>query len=278
MIRDYHTPERIDEALALVARGAVPIGGGTNLYTARSSRAVELVDVTRLGLDQVKVEQGRIVIGAAVTLSQLAGASGMPGMAGALLRKAARAVASEPLRNMITVGGNVAGLNYWADLPPVLLSLDAKVQIQRAGAPQVTEPMAACMQPGKHPWEGGLITAIEVPTPAGVQVFGYERFVRTVTDYSLATACVTMTRQGESFRDVRVVIAAIQSRPWRAQAVESALEGKGFDAAAVKAAVALLGEVAVAPNYRASAAYRRQLVSVLTERALMTAYQWAKES
>ena len=73
------------------------------------------------------------------------------------------------------------------------------------------------------------------------------------------------------------VAAILAAAPAPAQAQEK-LEGKAFDAAAVKAAVALLGDVAIAPNYRASAAYRRQLVAVLAERALMTAYTWAKES
>jgi CO/xanthine dehydrogenase FAD-binding subunit len=278
MIRDYHSPETMDDALALLARGAIAVGGGTSLYTARSSRAVDLVDVTRLGLDRIEADKGRILIGAGVTLTKLAEATALPGMPGALLRKACRAVASEPLRNMITVAGNLAGVNYWADLPPVLLALDAKVEVQRAGKPAEWLPIAACVEPGKHPWEGGLITAIEIPVPAASQVFGYERFVRTVTDYSLATACVTMNKDGDLFRNVHVVIAAVQNRPSRAAKLEAALEGKPFDAAAVKAATALLGDIAIAPNYRASAGYRRQLVAVLSERALMTAYQWAKES
>jgi len=277
MIRAYHSPERVEDALALLARGAVAVAGATALYTARSSRDIELVDVTRLGLDQIKVESGQAVIGAGVTLSRLAAAGEIPGMPGALLRKAARAVASEPLRNMITLGGNLAGLNYWADLPPVLLALDATVEVRKQGQPPSHHPIAACLEAGKHPWEGGMIATFTIPIPAASQVFGYERFLRTVTDYSLVTACVTMTRDGALMRNVHLVIGAIQLRPSRAVEAEAKLEGKAFDEATVDAAIATLAEVAVAPNYRASAAYRRKLVGVLARRALMTAFDWAKE-
>ncbi|MBI5531734.1 MAG: FAD binding domain-containing protein [Deltaproteobacteria bacterium] len=278
MIRDYHSPERVEDALALLARGAVAVGGATALYTAKSSRDIELVDVTRLGLDQITVDKDKVVIGAGVTLSRLGAAADIPGMPGALLRKAARAVASEPLRNMITVAGNVAGLNYWADLPPVLLALDATVEVRKQGQAPSAHPIAACLEAGKHPWEGGMIAAVTVPLTQAAQVFGYERFVRTVTDYSLATACVTMTRDGALMRNVHLVIGALQARPHRAAKAEAKLEGKAYDAAAVDEAIATLGDLPVAPNFRASPGYRRQLAGVLSRRALMTAYEWARES
>jgi xanthine dehydrogenase small subunit len=267
----------MDEALALLARGAVAISGATGLYTAKSSRDIELVDLTRLGLDKIEVSGGRIVLGAGATLAQVAAAAELPGMAGALLRKAARGVASEPLRNMITMGGNLAGLNYWADLPPVLLALDASVEVRKQGEAPRQVPIATCLEGGKHPWDGGMIASFAIPISAASQVFGYERFVRTVTDYSLATACVTMDRDGETYRNVHVVVGAVQARPFRLTALEGRLEGKGFDPEAVQAAV-LAQEVSIAPNYRATPGYRKQLVGVLTRRALMTAYKWAKES
>jgi xanthine dehydrogenase small subunit len=266
----------VEDALALLAQGAVAVGGATALYTARSSRDIELVDVTRLGLHQITIAQDQVILGAGVTLSRLGAATEIPGMPGALLRKAARAVASEPLRNMITVAGNVAGLNYWADLPPVLLALDAQIEIRKHTSFML--PIAACMEAGKHPWDGGMIASIAIPLTKATQVFGYERFVRTVTDYSLVTACATMTRDGNQMRNVHLVIGAVQARPQRAARAEALLEGNAFDATAVDAAVATLAEIAIAPNFRASSGYRRQLVGVLARRALMTAYAWARES
>jgi len=277
MIRAYHTPENIEEALALVARGAVPVGGATALFTARASRDIELVDVTRLGLDKIHVEAGRIVIGSGVTLTQIGRASELPGMPGALLRKSVRTAASEPLRNMITVGGNIVSANYWADLPPVLLALEAELEIRKQGEAARTVPYAACLEPGRHPWDGGLVTSVSIPVPQTRQLFGYERFVRTVTDYALVTACVTATRVGETMKDVRVVFGAIQTRPFRATAAEAALEGKAFGQAEIDTAIAALGELPIAPNYRAPADYRRKVAGVLARRAMQTAAGWAKE-
>lgn len=277
MIRAYHSPERIEEALALVARGAVPVGGATALLTARSTRDVELVDVTRVGLDRIAVEPGRVVIGAATTFTQVARAAEMPGMPGALLRRCTRDTASEPLRNMITVGGNLAATNYWADLPPVLLALDAEVEVRKHGEEPRRVPFASCLESGKHPWDGGLITSVVIPLPKADQFFGYERFVRTVTDYSLATACVTLTRDGSVSRGVHVVFGAIQTRPFRVPAAEAALEGKPFEPEVIDAAMAALGELPIAPNYRASADFRRKVAGVLARRAVNAAFGWARE-
>jgi aerobic carbon-monoxide dehydrogenase medium subunit len=276
MIRAYHQPENLDAALELVARGAVPVAGATALFTSRSSRDAELVDLTRAGIDAIRVEPARLVLGAMVTLSTLADADSIPGMAGALLRRVARHVASPPLRNAITIGGNIAHPTYWADLPPVLVALDAALEIRRAGQAAQWVPIASCLEAKKRPWDGGLITSVAVPITDRIQGFGHERFVRTVTDYSLATVCATATRSGSILSQVSVVVGAVQMRPQRVADIERKLEGMAPGADAIgEAAKRLSEQVAIAPNFRASAQYRRDLVAVLTRRALTTACSWA---
>ncbi len=276
MIRAYHQPSAVEEALALVARGAVPVAGATGLYTGRSRREAELVDLTGLGLDTIGIHDDRIEIGATVSLQQLAMASSLPGMEGARLRRCCRHVASRPLRNMITAAGNVAHSVYWADLPVALLALDASLEVRRVGASPALVPIADATHGGKHAWDGGLITRIVVPRRAGTLSFGYERFTRTATDYSLSTACVTLRVDGSSARDVRFVVGAVSARPTRLVPVEAALEGSALSDDAISRALAALDrELPIAPNYRAPAEYRRELTQVLARRALETARTWA---
>lgn len=277
MIRAYHQPEELDAALKLIADGATPVAGATALYTARSKRNNDLVDVTRLGLNKIEVEPKRLLLAAGVTLSQIVEAENIPGMEGAILRKVARAVASRPLRNMITVGGNIAHLVYWADLPVALLALDASVEVQKAGATTRIIPIAECLEPGKHPFAGGLITRVIVPLRDGICGFGYERFHRTEGEYSLGTVCTTLKiGEGKKIEQARIVVGAVQNRPIRITDAENLLNGSTADADCVESILGrVLAATNFAPNYRASLEYRRSLLSALTRRSITTAYTWA---
>lgn len=272
MIRAYHQPQRLEEALGLMAKGAVPVAGATSLYSSRNKPDAELVDITRLGLGSIQVEPGRISIGATVTLTQLVEATELPGAEGELLRRAAGSITARPMRNAITVGGNIAHVACWSDLPVALLALEAEVEIQRAGEPSSVKPLADCLK-GQAPWAGGLITRVLVPVKGGARGFGYERFSRTSNDYPMASACATLTRDGEIAREVRLVVGALQPRAFRVLEVEEMLEGKAFTAELLDAAAAKLREVIqVAPNFRASADYRRELAGTLARRALHNAF------
>ena len=274
MSSTYHQPTRLDEALRLVAKGAQPVAGATALFTGKGRPEGDLVDITRLGMGNLSVEKARISLGATCTLSQVGDAAELPGMEGALLRRAARAVGSRPLRNVITVGGNIAHVAFWADLPVAFLALDAQVEMQKAGEPARLVDFAECLK--AKPWDGGLITRVVVPVRAGTLGFGHERFSRTANDYPFATLCVTLKRDGGVAREVRVVVGALQPRAFRVAEVEAMVEGKGFDLGLLEKAGKKLSEtVAVAPNFRASAEYRRELAGVLAKRALQSAFTWA---
>jgi carbon-monoxide dehydrogenase medium subunit len=275
MIAAYHQPEALQDALAHVARGATPIAGATGLFTGRPKREGELVDLSRVGLDTVQVSDSSITLGAAVTLAQIGKDTSLPGMAGAVLRRAARSVASAPLRNAITLGGNIAHLVYWADMPVALLALDASLQVQSVGQPVKEVSIVEALAQGKKAWDGGLILGVRIPLRAGKLGFGYVRFTRTVTDYALASACVTLRLEGGVARDVRVALGAVQSRPGRVAQVEATVEGTAVDAAVLSAVKAKMAAVVqVGPNFRAPADFRRTLATVLTARAVETAWTW----
>ena len=276
MIAAYHQPEALDVALDHIANGATPIAGATGLYTGRGKRDLKLVDVTRLGLDKIQVTNDAVIIGATVTLGQLARATDIPTMVGAVLRKAARGIASTPLRNAITLGGNVAHVVYWADMPVALLALDAVVEVQRAGNASSQRPIADCLREGKKAWDGGLITSFSIPLATGKLGFGYERFTRTVSDYAFASTCVTMRVDGGKAADVRVALGAVQSRPARVAELEALIEGNVVNTELLQAVEDKVKDVVkVAPNFRAPADYRRELAAVLTGRAVEKAWTWA---
>ncbi|HNS97361.1 MAG TPA: FAD binding domain-containing protein [Polyangiaceae bacterium] len=277
MIAAYHQPEALGAALDLIANGAVPIAGATGLYTGRVKRDHQLVDITRLGLNQIEISADAVRIGATVTLAELVAAAQIPATAGEVLRKVARGIASAPLRNMITVGGGIAHIVYWADMPVALLALDATVEVQRAKEKPVQIPIDFCLRDGKKTWDGGLITSVRVPLDSDKISFGYERFTRTASDYAFASACVTLRNVGGVAKRVRVVLGAVQGRPSRLASVEALVEGQAITPQLLETIEKNVhSSVQVAPNFRAPAEYRRELAAVLVGRALDSA--WAQAS
>ncbi|HQK21245.1 MAG TPA: FAD binding domain-containing protein, partial [Polyangiaceae bacterium] len=273
----YHQPEALGAALDLIANGAVPIAGATGLYTGRVKRDHQLVDITRLGLNQIEISADAVRIGATVTLAELVAAAQIPATAGEVLRKVARGIASAPLRNMITVGGGIAHIVYWADMPVALLALDATVEVQRAKEKPVQIPIDFCLRDGKKTWDGGLITSVRVPLDSDKISFGYERFTRTASDYAFASACVTLRNVGGVAKRVRVVLGAVQGRPSRLASVEALVEGQAITPQLLETIEKNVhSSVQVAPNFRAPAEYRRELAAVLVGRALDSA--WAQAS
>lgn len=303
MTSGYHTPDNIEAAFAMIAKGYTPIAGATGLYVGRHHRDRDFVDITRLGLGRIEIVENEVCIGATVTLADLANAVQIPGAVGCAIRKVASSIASAPLRNAITVGGNIAHAVYWADLPVVLLAFDAMVEVARSNCgsdavvpserrsspcgvdePTVFErcvrsftPIRECMLVGKKTWDGGLITAVRVPLNTDNVGWGYERFTRTATDYALASACTTMACTGNAERPVasrvRVVLGAVQHHASRLEDIENMLEGRTVTPDLCdEVSQHVRANVYVAPNFRAPAEYRRELAAVLIGRAVRNAW------
>jgi len=276
MIRAYHQPKALKQALALVAKGATPVAGATAVYTAKSEREQTLVDITRLGLDTIDVKASKVTLGATVTLSQIADDTRLPGMVGAVLRQGARALVSRPLRNAVTLGGNIAHPCFWADMPVVLLTLKASLEIQKAGQKTKIIPIAKALADKKRAWDKGLITRVMIPLDKPTVGWGYERFARTTNDYAFVTACATLRREGAIARDVRLVLGALQLRPFVVTLAAELCEGQEFTGHLLDAVgLEIAKSVRAAPNFRASAEYRQHLAGVLAKRALATAFAWA---
>lgn len=270
MIRAYHQPQRLDDALALLQQGALPVAGATGLYSNRKKIDAELCDITGLGLGTIEVKAGALHLGATVTLTELIGAD-LPGAEGQFLKTVARHITARPMRNAITLGGNIAHAAFWADMPVALLALDASIEVARAGQKAATIAFSDALR-GESPWaRGGLITKIAVPIVKG-RAFGYERLARTKNDYAYATAAASMIAEGGRASDVRVVFGALQPRAFRASAIEAALEGQAISAESIARAVEqAAADLPIAPNFRASVDYRREVASVLARRAIARA-------
>lgn len=114
-IEAYYHPKTLSEALSLLGenKGALtPLAGGTSI-TISKKKGAGVVDLQALGLDRIQEVEGKLEIGAMVKISSLFDDRLIHKYANGVIIKACRQLASTPLRNLITVGGNIVQLHPW---------------------------------------------------------------------------------------------------------------------------------------------------------------------
>lgn len=279
-LRAFHRPSTVATALRLFeserragGRGTF-VAGGTDLVVQGDRSLRYLVDLTRLPLRYVKRRGRGWAIGATATMADLEHSAALRGFADGVVADAAGTAGSPQIRNMGTVGGNLANASPACDLGPPLLALDAAVVIAGARGRR-TVPLDRFFR-GVHRTvlNGGLLVEVVLPAPpalpGGRAAFAFQKLGRLESDIAVvnAAAGVAVDKAGRC-RWARIALGAVGPTPLRARKAEALLAGKPLDAAALEAAAAqAAAEAKPVSDVRATAAYRREMCRVLVARAL----------
>ncbi|MCI0398958.1 MAG: xanthine dehydrogenase family protein subunit M [Chloroflexi bacterium] len=280
---DYLTPGSLNEALEMLAQRpeAAPLAGGTNLLVQikedhRSETA--LLSLKRVS-DLNHISGGdepphALVIGAGVTMKRIA-ADPLIQKRYPALAAAAGLIGSVQTRNMATVGGNLCNASPSADTAPPLLAFNAQaVLVSTKGERAVpladffTGPGTTVLQPGE------LLKELVIPAPAARTGSAYARHIpRAAMDISVVGVAVVVTLDADkTIREARITLGAVAPTSIRAGAAERVLNGRlPEDSLLAEAGSVAAGEARPVDDVRASVAYRRHLVNVLTQDALRQA-------
>jgi carbon-monoxide dehydrogenase medium subunit len=283
---DYHAPATLEEALALLAAhrdDAKVLAGGQSLLPLlklRLGAAGHLIDIGRIpGLDSIKEEAGWLKIGGRTRESELE-RSALIRDRYPLLADTAAVIADPLVRNLATVGGNLAHGDPANDHPAAMTALRAEVV--------ATGPRGARTIPIDEFFRGlfttaldaeEILTEIRVPAPPPGSGGAYEKLERKVGDFATAAAAVQVTL-GAGGEVVSAGIALTNAGPAPVRAVEAEryLTGKQPTAAVIAETARLAGAAArPSADRRGTIEYKREMSRVLTARALRRAIQRAKE-
>lgn len=242
-ISRYWRPGSISEALELERRGAVVIGGGTEVVPSVGTEPVEVVDLQDLGLDGIeRVGRDCLRIGAAASLQELADTSGVP----EVVREAARRARPSILRSQATVGGCIMSAGPESELMAALLAHDAVV---RAVAPEgVVELELSSLLHDRSCVKGTILTDVTIQT-AGVCVA--ERTARTRADPAIVAAVCRRREDGT----MRLALSGVSASPVAVAATSETLSEE-------------LSMLETPEDFRGSADYRRRIAAVLAKRVL----------
>ncbi len=276
-ITEYLRPTSLKEALELLAKDpthTIAVAGGVSVVLSGAPRRVHAVDLQRVGLEGIEKVDGELRLGAMTTLDNLVRSSHVAALGQGAFVEGLRTAASEPIRRLITVGGNIVQCYYWATLPPLLVAFDAKIHLRTAKRRRTLAagdffdlPPMRQLQPGE------LVTEVTVPLkPARKAAF--EKMARTSNDYALIHVVVSFVDQRGKVRDPRVVVSACTSLPVRVGEAEEFLEGRAIDlATALEAGSLAARHIKMRGDFRASTEYRRRVLPVMVQRALLRAAQ-----
>lgn len=286
---DYRAPRTVDEALAILSEygdDARAIAGGTALVTmmrqhlVRPGCLVSLRDVA--GLDRIEVANGSLSLGALCTHRE-AEVSPLLGERLPVLAETFGRVATVRIRHMATLGGALAHADPNQDPPVTLLALGARVEIRSAGGRRelpIDELFRDYYESALEP--GELIVAVTVPVLPARTGAAYLKFLpRTADDYATVAVAtvVTLEPDGERCREARIALGSVGVTPLRGRAGEALLSGeRGSEGVFRAAGQAARGEVDPLTDHRGSAAYKREMVAVMVERALTRAWDAARRA
>ena len=272
-ITEYHRPQTLDEALALLQRGdAAPLAGGSHLVPARSPDVQAVVDLQDLGLDELSGDECHLHLGAMVRLQRLVES---PGQVGEFLAEAAHLEGPLTYRHAATVGGTIATADPLSCLLIALLALDAEVHLHQPSAPSPLPPAPSLdrlLEDPREVLDGQLITGVTALSPTAAPGVALARVARTPRDKPIVAVAVRVAAAGPVCGDVRIALAGVAGRPIRAYAAEEQLKGQPLEKGRVDGAVAAaLEKVDVPSDFRGSSEYRCEMAAVLTWRALLEA-------
>ncbi|HEU5220184.1 MAG TPA: xanthine dehydrogenase family protein subunit M [Gemmatimonadales bacterium] len=282
---EYFRPASVDEALGLLAgqSGAKPLAGGQSLIPAMNFRLAApevLVDLNGIASLRgiTRLASGALRLGAMTRHHEIETSPDVAAHA-PLLAETMPHIAHPAIRNRGTVGGSLAHADPAAELPAVMVALQATLVLtSRSGERRVTAPEFFTGLFSTALDVGELLTAIELPPPPPRSGSAFLELARRHGDYALVGVAVTVTLDPSGQCDTaRIALFSVGDGPVLAQRVAVALEGLRPDADVIAAAAdAVQDDIDPPTDIHASAAYRRRLARVLTGRALERAFDRAR--
>ena len=277
MAFDYSRATSVDDALGKLkaADGAAKlIAGGHSLIPLMKLRLSEpgvLIDIARIpGLSGIRQQGDRIEIGAATTHNEVASSALLASVC-PVLSDAAGEIGDLQVRNRGTLGGSLAHADPSADYPAAMLALDADIHVKGPNGARVIKA---------RDYFRGLFTVdlaadeiIVAVQFAPVRTAAYAKLYQRASHFAIVGVAAALDVTNGVIASARIGVTGASSHATRLTQVEEALAGNPLNASIIEAASRSAGAALedINSDIHASREYRRAMIPVFTQRALMGA-------
>ncbi|MBS3736001.1 MAG: FAD binding domain-containing protein [Candidatus Bipolaricaulota bacterium] len=273
-VKDYHYPGSLDEALSLDNRESRSffIAGGTALALSDSSRPVELIDVSRLGLNDLELdrENGNLKIGASTRIQRVVESGAARSVLGGFLSESLEEIGSYPIRNAGTLGGSLVRPFPWSDIIPILSVLETEVFYYHEGNEKTRELSRLYESDFRSTLNSSIIEGVSISLPEeGNTAAKFMKFSRSEFDVASLNLACRLTVEGGYISKAKLSIGARPMTGERIPALEDNLVGKKLTEELAKKSGKEAGESAeLRGDEKLGQEYREQLVKKMTEEAI----------
>jgi len=279
----YFAASTMSEAMKLLGqygKKAVILAGGTDLVPRINTYGLKpgaLIYIGKLGLDYIKEEKGRMVIGAATPMAKIAGSKLVAKKASALAEAALQA-GTAAVRTAGTIGGNLANASPAADLATPLLVLDADLSLVSQKKKRVVALKEFFKGPGQTLLQPGeMIKEISFPIPKGKTAF-VKLGRRKALTLSVVNAAVRLEVKRKKCQEIRIALGSVAPIPLRCPKAEGLLTDQEVSRDLIEqCASEAMAASSPIDDQRASAWYRKKAGVAVVAKALAKAAGLEKE-
>jgi CO/xanthine dehydrogenase FAD-binding subunit len=275
---DYISPHSMNEAFSLLTthKGKTKIiAGGTDVIPKLKRREQKtpeyILDLKGIpNLDYIRYNNDVLTIGALTTIHAVETSATIRENFDILLQ-AAGSMASAQIRNRGTIVGNICNAAPSADMAPALLTLGAKLKLIGEKGEKIVPIEDFFTGPGQTVLsDGEIVQEIQVPKmPDKSRALYIKLEPRHSMDLAVVGVAVLVILNGDTCQDIKIGLGAVSPTPMRAKKAENTLKGQKLNTGIIeKASQTASEESQPIDDQRASAEYRRDMVKVLTMRAI----------
>jgi len=287
--QEYLQPKTITEAISALANApgsALPLAGGTDLLLdldqGRHLPVHTIVDITSVReMLPIEIRGNELFIGASVSHTHIVESELVAQHAQALV-DACGLIGGPQVRNVATLGGNVAHALPAADGTIALMALNAQVEVANQKGNRRVPITEMFLGPGKSALiQNELLVGFYLPLRNQNQASAFQRVMRPQgVALPIINLAVWLMREQDRITNIHIAVGPGGPKPWRALASESDLSGKRLNDETITHAIGiLLRDVKFRTSpHRASAEYRRHLAKTLFKDTLEAAWKRALQS
>ena len=262
-IKEFYKPKSLSELFKVINEKSSFLAGGTFLSLHTPAKTTSLIDLSDLNLNFIKKKNDCLVIGATTPFAQIADSKLFPPLA-----EITGNTATEPLRNMITAGGNVMIPLRWSDLPLIFFVLNADFVAKAPRERIISADNFFKKQPAKVLKKGEILTEIIIPKISKTKL-ARKKIVRAHDDFPALQLAVSLRLSRKKIDFIKIAFVANKPLPVELKKTGNFLLGKIPDDSLIEQAAEIAeAETHKLNDIRFSNDYLKEMIRVYTRRLI----------
>lgn len=280
---EYHAVNTLEEAIELLEKydNSKVIAGGQSLIPMMKLRIVSLdhlIDINKVpGLERIERRNNDVVIGSLTRMAEIE-KSGLLRKSLEIVSECAEQIADPLVRNLGTIGGNIAHADPSNDMPAVVLATNARIVCISKNGERTINPEEFFVDTFQTALEHDEVVREIIFSLQKGYSGSYLKMERPAGDFGVAGVAVWLSREGERFKDCRIALSSVGPKSIFAKEASESLKDARIEQRVIRKAAEIAGnESKPTSDIRGTEQFKRRVVSILTEKAIKTALKRAGE-